>query len=100
MNVMMNNRNMFSSESMGRKIVGAVWVENPGPWWVPKGLEESQGPGAKPIPYRPVFMGADREWANDDEGWQTYFSRRQRQSRRRMNRKQVQDTYDFDDAPY
>jgi hypothetical protein len=93
----MNNRNVNSSEAMPTKIVGAVWVENPRPWWVPAGLESTQGPGAKPPAYRMVSFGAEREWKNDDEGWQLYETRRQRKSRRRLARGN-NDTYDFDDS--
>ncbi len=96
--MMMNNRsNNSSSEAMPRQIVGAIWVENPGPWWVPRGLESTQGPGAKPVHYRPVFFGAQQDWADDEHGWQVFETRRTRQNRRRDARRKS-DTYDFDDA--
>ena len=83
---------------MPKQIIGLNFVTNPGPWWVPVGLEETQGPGAKPPAYRPLFFGAEREWKNDEEGWQTYESRKQRQNRRRQNRRRTMETYDFNDA--
>jgi hypothetical protein len=102
MNNTMNNRNNnSSSEAMPRTIVGAVWVENPGAWWVPRGLERTQGPGAKPLNYRPVFFGAQQEWASDEHGWQIYETRRTRQARRRKSRQSSgsgSDSYDFDDS--
>ena len=107
MNAIMNNTNTnanknSSSGAMPRKIVGAEWVTTPTrPWWVPAGLEATQGPGAKPISYRSPFFGAEREWKNDDEGWQLYQSPRSRQNNRRASRNRHtnnQDTYDFDDT--
>lgn len=91
------NRSNSSSEAMPRKIVGAEWVAHPGPWWVPPGLEATQGPGAKPINYLPIFFGAQHEWENDEQGWQLFETRRARQWRRRETRRK-NDTYDFDDT--
>lgn len=85
--------------SKPREIVGMVYVKNPGPWWVPPGLESTQGPGAKPVYYRSPFFGGTREYMNDEDGWQTPISRRQRRLARRRN--QViddEDAYDFDDS--
>ena len=33
------------------------------------GLEATQGPNARPTPYRAVSFGAKREWENDEDGW-------------------------------
>jgi hypothetical protein len=88
---------------MPRRIVGAVWVENPGPWWVPVGLEKTQGPGANPPPYRNINFSGTKLWTNDEEGWQIYYSPRQRRMQkwlRNKSRRQNQmdnDTYNFDD---
>ena len=46
-------------------VVGAP--ANPG--FLP-GLEATQGPDARPPPYRPVSFAAQREYANDEDGWQ------------------------------
>ena len=67
------------------------------------GLEKTQGPGAKPIYYRSPFFGAEREWKNDDDGWQLFQTRRskqldRRESRIRHNNNHNHDTYDFDDS--
>lgn len=45
-------------------VVGAA--ANPG---FPPGLEATQGPNARPPPYRMVSFGG-REYANDEDGWQ------------------------------
>lgn len=74
---------MSSSNLSSRVVVGAVYVENPRPWWVPVGLEKTQGPGANPPIYVPLSLGATREWKNDDEGWQIYYSSRRRRQQRR-----------------
>lgn len=92
-----NNNNNESSQAMSGRIVGAVWVENPGAWWVPAGLEATQGPGAKPIYHRDVHFGAEREWKNDEDGWQVFETRSTRRRRRREARRKS-DTYDFDDT--
>jgi hypothetical protein len=97
-NTMHNMKMNSSSVAMPQKIVGLCWVENPRPWWVPPGLEETQGPGANPPAYKPLTAGAEREWKDDEEGFQPYLTRRQRQNRRRQNRKHQHDTYDFDDS--
>lgn len=88
-------------EKKPRVIVGANWVENPGRWWVPPGLEQTHD---LPHTYRPVSFGAEREWKNDEEGWQVYTTRKQRQAARRRNRQrgpvyyeEPEDTYDFQD---
>jgi hypothetical protein len=84
---------------MPRTIVGAVYVTNPGPWWVPPGLESTQGPGANPPPYRSPFFGADREYTNEDDGWQPFRTRKQRQNMRRdSRRKREDDNYGFNDT--
>ena len=93
-----SNTSPFTADGNPRIPVGQVYVQNPGPWWVPAGLESTQGPGAKPIYTRPAFFGADREYG-EDEGWQTQISRRQRRLARRRHRV-VEDTYDFDDDEY
>ena len=102
MNANMNSsNNNSSSQAMPRKIVGAEWVTNPRPWWVPAGLEETQGPGAKPVHYKPVFFGAEQEWKDDEQGFQLFQTRRSRQWARRASRRRQsdnQDTYDFDDT--
>jgi hypothetical protein len=79
-----------------RVIFGLCFVQNPGPWWVPPGLESTQGPGAKPIYYRSPFFGADREYG-PDEGWQTFQNRRGRRLARRSKHRDDSDYYDFED---
>lgn len=66
------------------KIVGAVYVKNPGPWWIPPGLESTHD---MPSTYRTVFFGAKHEYENDDEGWQT-VNHNARRDRRRIRRNQ------------
>jgi hypothetical protein len=102
MNNASNSNSNSNSQAMPRKIVGAEWVTTPArPWWVPPGLEATQGPGAKPIYYRSPFFGAEREWKNDDDGWQLFQTRRSKQQQRRAYRNHNDnnhDTYDFDDS--
>lgn len=101
----MNNKNNKNNSTLSlsdpnRVIVGLSFVQNPSPWWVPPGLEETQGPNAKPAAYRPLFFGAEREYG-PEEGWQTYQNRRARRTARRQNRNRggnYNDTYDFDDS--
>lgn len=81
---------MSSSNFSSRTVVGAVYVQNSSPWWVPVGLEKTQGVGANPPIHAPVSFGATREWKNDDEGWQVYYSSR----RRRAQRRYTQDWWD------
>lgn len=76
---------MSSSNLSNSRIVGAVYVQNPDPWWVPVGLEQTQGPNANPPIHAPVSFGAKREWKNDEEGWQPYITRQQRRRERRRN---------------
>ena len=57
--------------------VGALWLKEQPPL-VPAGLERTQGPGARPAPYRPVFFGAQREWENDEVGWTTVHYKKRR----------------------
>lgn len=64
-----------------RGVVGAVWVENPAPWWVPVGLEKTQGPNAKVPAYRNVFFGGTREYKSDEDGMQVYTRKRRRGGR-------------------
>jgi hypothetical protein len=52
-----------------KSIVGAVWVTNPGPWWIPPGLEWSHDTTNPPPTYASPFFGADREYG-PEEGWQ------------------------------
>lgn len=95
-NKMNTNPVTYSLTDPRRVIVGAVYVQNPRPWWVPVGLEETQGPNAKPSNYRPVSFAAEREWKDDDDGFQTFRTRR---ARRNARRKRVHDdSYDFDDS--
>lgn len=93
----MNTSTMMNG-AMPRQIVGAAWVEHPGAWWVPKGLESTQSPGARPPAYRPLSFGAEREWANDEEGWQGGRHKRQKKRTNRNHNRTNQDTYDFDDT--
>lgn len=87
--------NPNSNNTMTPKhIVGLHYVENPRPWWIPVGLEATHD---QPCHYKPVFFGAEREWKNDDEGWQRYTTRKQRQNDRRNSRKRSNDNYGFDD---
>jgi hypothetical protein len=77
-----------------KSIVGAVWVKNPGPWWIPPGLEYANDP-ANPLPnYLSPFFGADREYG-PEEGWQTvrHSNRsRPRRSRRKTRKYNDEDT--------
>ncbi len=95
----MSSMNSNASPSKPRIPVGMVYVQNPGPWWVPPGLESTQGPGAKPINYRSPFFGADREYG-ENEGWQIYMNRHQRRNARRRNRVADDNEYNFDDDAY
>lgn len=91
----------------GRTVVGANWVANPGPWWVPPGLEKTQGPNANMPAYRTVFFGGTRDYKDDEDGFQVYHSRGYRKWQRRANRGrnrnqdygvyEEDDSYDFDD---
>lgn len=100
---MSNSSEKKSEEAMPRQIVGAVWVENPGPWWVPVGLEKTQGPGANPPPYRMVSFAGTKLWTNDEEGWQIYYSPKQRRLQKWLKNKSRRQnqldngTYNFDD---
>ena len=67
-----------------REIVGATWSSRPAPWWVPAGLESTQGPGAKPAPY--VMYNAAED---GPQGWITV--RRHRRSRRGSRRPRLED---------
>lgn len=91
------NNSTLSLTDPERIVVGLCYVQNPSPWWVPPGLENTQGPGAKPIHYRSPFFGADREYG-PEEGWQIYRTRRSRRNARRRNRDTDNDNYDFDDS--
>lgn len=84
-----------------RTIPGLCYVQNPAPWWVPPGLEQTQGPNAKPPTYLPPFFGADREYG-PEEGWQTPRTRRARRKMRRNTHRNddVEDVYGFDDEAY
>ncbi len=57
-------------------VVGAP--ANPG--FAP-GLEATQGPNARPPPYRPVSFGATREYKDDEDGWQTVTRTKRRKWR-------------------
>lgn len=45
------------------------------------GLEATQGPDARPPPYRPVSFGATREYKDDEDGWQTVTRTKRRKWR-------------------
>ncbi len=91
------NPTTFKLDDPRRVIIGLAYVQNPGPWWVPPGLESTQGPGAKPPHYRSPFFGADREYG-PEEGWQVFQNRRARRLARRSNRRDDNsDYYDFED---
>ena len=95
-----NSNNTMKSDTqqqMPKQIVGLHYVEHPRPWWIPVGLEATHD---KSSHYKPVFFGAEREWKNDDEGWQRYTTRKQRQNDRRNSHKQSNDNYGFDDDDY
>lgn len=80
----------MSSSNLSSNVVGAVYLQHPRPWWVPVGLEKTQGPGANPPIHAPVSFGATREWKNDEEGWQPYISRQQRRrERHRRHRREL-----------
>ena len=44
-----SNTSPITADGSPRIPVGMVYVKNPGPWWVPPGLESTQGPGANPL---------------------------------------------------
>ena len=83
---MSTTRNNTTMNTTMNTIPGLCWVQNPGPWWVPAGLEQTQGPKAKPTYTRPPFFGADREYG-PDEGWQIYRTRKARSAMRRNARR-------------
>lgn len=90
-----------TTEAMPRPIVGAVYKTHPGTWWVPAGLESTQGPDAKPAPYVNISFGAPREWKNDEDGFEPYYTpRKRRQLQRKSRRMQYEDQYGFDDNLY
>jgi len=97
-----NTNKMSTTSAMPSKVVGLQWTTNPRPWWVPAGLEATQGPGAKPVYTRSPFFGADREYG-PEEGWQVYHSPSYRKRQRRQNRykrdayEENNDTYEFED---
>lgn len=82
-----NTNKLPTGSAMPTSVVGLHWVTNPRPWWVPAGLESTQGPGAKPVYTRSPFFGAEREWKNDEEGWEVYHSPSYRKKQRRLNRR-------------
>lgn len=92
----------------GRAVVGANWVANPGPWWVPPGLEKTQGPNANPPTYRNVFFGGTRDYKDDEDGMQIYHTPGYRKALRRAKRNrgrnqdysvyEEDDSYNFDDG--
>lgn len=45
------------------------------------GLEATQGPNACPPPYRPVSFGAQREYVDDNDGWQRVVRTKRRKWR-------------------
>jgi hypothetical protein len=97
--MMANSSKMDNSADAKPRIVpGLVYVQNPPPWWVPRGLESTQGPDAKPPPYRMISYSAEREYS-ENEGWQTQMSRHQRRLTRHRNRV-FNDEYNFDDDVY
>lgn len=101
----MNNSNE-NSEAMPRTIVGAAWIQNPAPWWVPVGLEKTQGPNATVPAYRNVFFGGTRDYKDDEDGFQVYHSRGylKRLKRAKRNNRNPnygvyeEETYEFDDG--
>lgn len=76
----------FKVSSM--KIVGAVYVKNPGPWWIPPGLEDTHD---APSHYRPVFFGGTREYTNDEEGWIEVNNSKRSERRRHRKQKRYDD---------
>ena len=83
------NFNKQTEEAKPRGVVGAVWVQNPAPWWVPVGLEKTQGPNAKETGYRTVFFGGTREYKDDEDGFQVYHSRRYRRMQKWLKNKSL-----------
>lgn len=76
-------------QSSSRAVVGAAWVKNPSPWWIPVGLEWANDP-SNPLPaYLPPFFGAEREYG-PEEGWQIVRHRR-RPRRNRRKAKQMEE---------
>jgi len=71
-------------------IVGAVWVKNPAPWWIPRGLEWANDPENPLPPYLPPFFGAEREYG-PEEGWQTVRTTRRRPRRNRRKARKMED---------
>lgn len=100
----MNNSNE-KSEAMPRTTIGAAWIQNPVPWWVPVGLEKTQGPNATVPAYRNIFFGGKRDYKDDEDGWQIYHSRGYLKRLKRANRGRnpnygvyEEETYEFDDG--
>lgn len=52
------------------------------PYLCPVGLEETQGQFAKPPPYRPISFAAEREWRDENDGWQTVRRNKKRRARK------------------
>lgn len=99
---MNKNTNKFpTGAAKPSSIVGFAWTTSAYPWWVPAGLEATQGPDAKPIYTKSPFFGADREYG-PEEGWQVYHSpsyrkRQCRQNRYKNNAYETEDTYEFEE---
>lgn len=63
-------------------IVGAVYPAVQPSAAYPPGLEATQGPNARPPPYRPVSFGATRDYKDDNDGWQKVKVTKKSRSRR------------------
>jgi hypothetical protein len=76
-----------------RPIVGASWDLRPRSWWIPTGLEWANDP-KNPLPaYLPPFFGAQKEWANDDQGWTHVSHHRKKKNYRRRQEVVMEDNY-------
>ena len=81
--------NTMNSSSAPRTVVGQVYINLSRPWWVPAGLESTQGPGAKPVYYSSPFFGGDREYIDDEDGWTVVRNGRRRNRRSHKPRKMM-----------
>lgn len=53
------------------------------PFPCPVGLEKTQGQHPIKMPaYKNCFFGAEREWQNDEDGWQTIRRHKKRRARK------------------
>ena len=77
-----------------RNVVGANWDHRQHTWWIPTGLEWANDP-KNPLPaYIPPTFGAEKEWANDEQGWTHVSYSQKKKSYRKRRVQQMTDDYD------